>query len=144
MEFFSNVIRLIFIKNLFVKKNSDVPLHDELLDTGSLHRFGAVDNLMLGMCRQGAQKRDEHFTVELTNHLFQTPNFPAGLDLAAINIQRGRDHGLPSYNSWRNPCGLRKMKNWNDLLNVMSQESRDALRRIYRYEIIFSTGGFIM
>lgn len=107
-------------------------LHEELEDPAALHRFGAVDSIMLGMCIQGAQKNDEHFTTELTNHLFQTPKFPAGMDLASINIQRGRDHGLPSYNSWRNPCGLRKLRTWDDLLHVMSEESRDGFRRVYR------------
>lgn len=61
-----SVNKIIFFK--------DITLHEELNDPARLHRFGAVDGLLLGMCLQESQRRDEHITEELTNHLFETPS----------------------------------------------------------------------
>lgn len=52
--------------------------------------------------------------------------------MAAINIQRGRDHGLPSYTSWRVPCGLSPVNSWRDLLKVFGPESTDRIRQAYQ------------
>lgn len=41
----------------------------------------------------------------------------------AINIQRGRDHGLPDYNTARQVFGLKRRTNVNDFKNVTQDVS---------------------
>ncbi len=53
---------------------------------------------------------DNAITEDLRSFLFVTPGNVAGLDLACFNIQRGRDLGLPDYNSMREAFGLPRRK----------------------------------
>lgn len=110
---------------------NNVTLHEESAE-GDLGGPGSLHRLVRGMVNQRALKRDEFITAELTNHLFQTRSFPFGLDLAAINIQRGRDHGIQPYINWRIPCGLTPIKDWSDLDRVMGPASALRLRKAYR------------
>lgn len=99
---------------------------------------------MLGFCNQPSQRRDEFVSEELTNHLFQSPGGrPFGMDLAAINVQRGRDHGLPPFTAWRTPCGLSQIKNWSDLEKVFAADSVQRFKSLYLHvdDIDLFSGG---
>ena len=52
-------------------------------------------------------------------------------DLPAINIQRGRDHGLPGYVKFREACGARPANNFYDLSDTITLRQRTRLQEVY-------------
>ncbi len=62
-----------------------------------------TDPILRGLVSVNSRRVDEFMNRVLTTQLFQTSSSP-GMDLASLNIQRGRDHGLPPYPAWRNFC----------------------------------------
>lgn len=85
---------------------------------------------------------DPHVTNELSEHLFENPQVanasapkkpgPCGLDLVSLNIQRGRDHGLPAYPLWREHCGLSRPKSFKDLQAIFDYSSYSRIVTIYK------------
>ena len=59
-----------------------------------------LGNLFKGLSAKTQEKVDAKVVDGVRNFLFGPPG-AGGLDLASLNIQRGRDHGLPDYNSIR-------------------------------------------
>lgn len=55
-----------------------------------------------------------------------------GLDLVSLNIQRGRDHGLPSYGEWRRFCGLSTVDTWIEMATAVDNESLLSMQAIYK------------
>lgn len=45
-----------------------------------------------------------------------------GLDVLAVDVQRGRDHGLPGYIQYRTLCGLPAVSSFQQLADVIPEE----------------------
>lgn len=99
----------------------------------SLYRQGNYDGCIHSMINDPSQSLDNHFTEEITNHLFQDTNSSFGMDLVTINIQRGRDHGIPGYNFFRTACGLSKIQSFRQLDNVMIEGAGQLFSQLYAH-----------
>lgn len=88
------------------------------------------DALTRGLSTQPEQLNDNNLDPEVKHFLFKR-NAPFGGDLKAIDIQRNRDHGLASYNDYREFCGLRRATQWEDFLDLMTPRSVSNLQQLY-------------
>ncbi|MEM9587120.1 MAG: peroxidase family protein [Planctomycetota bacterium] len=73
-----------------------------------------IESLLKGVSSQRAQEVDTMLIDDVRNFLFGPPG-AGGFDLASLNIQRGRDHGLPDYNSVRESLGLDRAESFADI-----------------------------
>jgi hypothetical protein len=77
----------------------DLDLFQSFFNPDAILSSGGIEPIMQGQIRELAQEIDPFIVDDLRNLLFGGGG--VGLDLASLNIQRGRDHGLPSYNQMR-------------------------------------------
>ena len=92
-----------------------------------------IEQMLEGLISQTPQKCDAYFSSEVIDHLFQKNNERQdfGLDLLAINIQRGRDHGIPSYNAFRKHCGLKPLTSWSEKPSEFEEAIWLNLKKVY-------------
>lgn len=83
-----------------------------------------------GLATQPEQLTDNNYDPEIRHFLFRA-NRPFGGDLRAIDIQRNRDHGLASYNDYREFCGLGRAHRWEDFLDLISEKLVQRLQSVY-------------
>jgi peroxidase len=80
-------------------------LRDAFFNPSALVDEGGIEPVLLGLAMQRHQAIDPLIVDDVRNFLFGPPG-AGGFDLASLNVQRGRDHGLPDYNSVRVAYGL--------------------------------------
>jgi len=90
---------------------------------------GMLDGLVAGLTRDNSQRFDSGFVDDIRNHLFNGGQ--RGLDLIALNIQRGREHGIAGYNQYREICGLGRAQTFSQLSRQMSVQRTQELAATY-------------
>jgi peroxidase len=90
----------------------------------------SVDNILKYLVADNSQEVDNQVEDAFRNFLFDPTNAAnGGLDLYAIDIQRGRDLGLPEYNTERAAYGLPKVTSFNQITSDPTVQAE--LRQLY-------------
>lgn len=94
-----------------------------------------LDPLLKGLSVQVQEAVDLQVIDNLRNFLFGDPTAEVvvGLDLVSLNIQRGRDHGLPDYNSIRKQYTGKRAQKFSDI--TKDNALRTALSDAYGKDI---------
>ncbi len=105
----------------------DLPLRDGFFAPDEIVEHG-IEPLLRGLASQLCQELDVYVVVDVRNFLFGSPG-AGGFDLASLNIQRGRDHGLPGYNDAREAMGLPRVTSFNQI--SADPEVQERLAAVY-------------
>ena len=84
-----------------------------------------IEPYLRGLAKQVPQEVDCYLVDGVRNFLFGPPG-AGGFDLAALNIQRGRDHGLPRYNQVREDFGLARKTSFAEITSDTDVQARLA------------------
>jgi len=103
----------------------NLQLRDAFFSPHKLAANGGIDPILRGLASQRCQEMDVFVVDDLRNFLFGPPG-AGGFDLASLNIQRGRDHGLPRYNEARVAMGLSARKGFNEISSNPDIQTRLA------------------
>ncbi len=109
VEFFDNdgrPIEFTYVNDLgqTVTVDGEISLADAFFNP-TLFKQTGVDGILKYAASSQMEEIDNQLVDSLRNFLFGAPG-QGGLDLASLNIQRGRDHGLADYNATRAAYGL--------------------------------------
>ena len=102
-------------------------LRESFFNPSQYYISGGTDPILRGLLEERSKEVDEFVTRVLTTQLFAPSNSSIGQDLAARNIQRGREHAIPSYRQFQKYC--------NNTFSVTSEFTNSAteqrLRNLY-------------
>lgn len=89
-----------------------------------------IDNIIHAALLQNAMKMDSKYEKNFQFNIAENVR-PTCSDLLALDVQRGRDHGLQPYVKYLEKCSGLKVQTWKDLQRFMSPENVQKLKAIY-------------
>ena len=87
-------------------------LFQSFFNPSTITEPGSLDAVLRGLAYQESNEVDTQTIDGVRNLLF---GGTSGRDLIALNIQRGRDHGLPDYNAMRQEYGLPALTSFSEI-----------------------------
>jgi hypothetical protein len=116
-----------FLDNSGNDVHEELELRDAFFNAGIVKETG-IDPILKYLASDNAEELDTRIIDDVRNFLFGPPG-AGGFDLASLNIQRGRDHGLADYNQVRAAYGLPKVQDFSEI--TKNVELQNSLRKLY-------------
>lgn len=113
------------------RSKNTLPLYESCFNPRLLN-YTSVELLLEGRFNQQMNELNTQITDDVRNYVL---NYSGGeaqsfLDFAALNIQRGRDHGIPDYNTVREAFGLTRVADFADI--TVDHKIQDGLEKLYQ------------
>lgn len=105
-----------------------VELADAFFNPSLVSAHG-IDPLLKYLASDPASEVDTKVVDSVRNLLLTVPGGTMTLDLASLNIQRGRDHGLSDYNATRVALGLPKVTDFSQITS--NKALQQTLKDLY-------------
>ncbi|CAL1685408.1 unnamed protein product [Lasius platythorax] len=115
------------------QRNRTLNLAEHFFNPRIIESEEVFDGLVRGLATQTSQRMDISLISDMTSKLYTSNGNNLGLDAVSLDIERGRDHGLPGYNYYRRYCGLPTARTFDDFLDYIPTEMVRKLRTVYSH-----------
>ncbi|XP_067141033.1 peroxidase-like [Centruroides vittatus] len=114
-------------------RKSEIPLRDSFFNVTTILQRG-IEDIIRGATIQAEENYDDLLVQSLTTFMYRRNTSSLGLDLASINIQRGREHGLPPYIRWVRYFHGFAIDTFSDLITygLMDSSIVEKLQTVYQ------------
>lgn len=116
-----------FLNDAGEEIREELPLSEAFFNPSVVQETG-VEPILKYLATDKAREVDPVIVNSVRNFLFGPPG-AGGFDLAALDIQRGRDHGLADYNSMRTAYGLPRVASFAQITSDVQLQKK--LRDLY-------------